>query len=71
MQSNLETGKLNLTEVEKKLTNGETFEARLSRMKKEFEASFKAIVQKEYAQVNYYCFNCFQQLVFEFKTIFV
>ena len=39
-------------EVEKKLTNGETFDARLSRIKNEFETNFKDIVEKQYTQVN-------------------
>jgi len=57
IQADLESGNSDFAkEVEKKLTNGETFEARLARKKREFESSFKEIVQEEYKQVNSFLF---------------
>ena len=38
-------------EIEKRTTNGETFDAKLTRLKREFEENFSKVLKSEYAQV--------------------
>ena len=52
MKSELESRKATIAaEVKRQLSNGESFDARLARMKQEFENSFKSIAKDEYNQV--------------------
>ena len=52
IQSDLKQGSTDFAkEVEKRLSNGETFDARLSRIKRDFESTFKTALQSEYVKV--------------------